>query len=58
MEKLDLIKMMNEKLDEFVARGIPFYQAKLVVAQAAVIMMQQMGISQADINKVVKAIGK
>jgi hypothetical protein len=53
-----IIEMMNEKLDELVARGIPFFQAKMIVAQAAVVMMEQMGVSAADIKKVMKALAK
>lgn len=57
-EKLDLIQMMNTKLDELTARGIPPFHAKLIVAQAMIITLEQSGISQSDIMKMAAIFAK
>lgn len=56
--KIDIIKMMNEKLDELVERGIPVFMAKLIVAKAAIVMAQEMGVDQDTIMKFAEVITK
>lgn len=56
--KIDIIKMMNEKLDELVERGIPVFMAKLIVAKAAIVMAEEMGVDQDTIMKFAEVITK
>lgn len=46
-----LIQMMNEKLDQMTARGIPVSQAKLMVAMAMIETLRKCGISESDVMK-------
>lgn len=53
-----IIKMMNDKLDELKSRGIPVFQAKLMVAMAMVETLRMSGISENDVQKFVGIITK
>ena len=53
-----LIQMMNDKLSEMQARGIPLFEAKLMVAMAMVETLRKCDISEEDITKFAEIIAK
>jgi hypothetical protein len=53
-----LIQMMNDKLDELVSAGMPFYQAKLIAAMAMIETLRQLGISKEDAVKFAEIVTK